>query len=927
MKMPSSEELVAAVTGILSIETPPTEAEIDAALDRMATAFGADADAHAEARRHLHANFKLRMQLGVTLTAADEHEQWLAARRGEIDPFYWTRYRRLLVRKGWGPLVVDTLDRSTDELLDLLGDPADSAGWKRRGLVVGDVQSGKTASYAALICKAADAGYRMIILLTGTLENVRRQTQERLDESFVGLDSRDFLTGPKTQRKNHVGVGLIDSKRDGIVFTSQDHDFRKNAANALNISLAAVKEPVLVVSKKNKGVLNRLADWLRARNADGDGRIDLPLLMIDDEADNASINTKKDPSETTAINKAIRDLLSIFRRSSYVGFTATPFANIFIDPKSTDDMLGDDLFPHDFIHVLEPPSNYWGMERLFDAGAQEEGDDEDERDPILREIGDSDKWLPVDHRKDDVPGPLPESLKNAILSFLLATTIRDIRMTKGAHGRGGGDHRSMLINVSRFTDIQNAVADLVQLELDQIKEAVRMHGKLPPERASAQSPWIATLERVFHSEFQLAGEEWSLVLDALHDAMAPVVVRPVNQSTRKDKLDYGIVKGPPGVRVIAVGGNSLSRGLTLEGLSTSYFLRNSRAYDTLLQMGRWFGYRDGFDDLCRVWLTKEAEGWYRYITRATVELKSDFQSMKRRKATPREFGLRVRAHPDTLLITARNKMTTGLDVEEEWDISLTGRMVETTRLFNDRRRNEANFEALDNFIAAIGGAEAASVSPHKGALIWTGVPASHIADLLYDRFAVHPLNFDFQGDSIANFLRDAAGRDDPELATWTVALPTDGKAKDTQDRERLVTFKSLPDARIIATSRAVKDTGMSLLVSGRSSRVGGRPDLRHAFTPDEWKNFNSGEALPEADLRRQMRAPLLVIYPMQGKDDAGVYKDGLLLPALALHFPGEESEGRRLLVRYRLNKVAQEQMFFRDEDEDGEVEVDDDVDD
>jgi hypothetical protein len=206
--------------------------------------------------------------------------------------------------------------------------------------VVGDVQSGKTASYSALICKAADAGYKMVVLLTGTLENVRRQTQERLDAAFVGLDSRDFLAKGQLKHKTHIGVGQIDSRREGVVFTSRDSDFRKTTATQLNIALEAVREPVLVVTKKNRTILASLAGWLRTRNADRQGHIDLPLLLIDDEADNASINTRNKPDETTAINAAIRDLLSLFKRSSYVGFTATPFANIFIDPSSANDHVG-----------------------------------------------------------------------------------------------------------------------------------------------------------------------------------------------------------------------------------------------------------------------------------------------------------------------------------------------------------------------------------------------------------------------------------------------------------------------------------------------------------------------------------------------------------------------------------------------------------
>jgi hypothetical protein len=517
------------------------------------------------------------MEMGQTLKSEEDHEQWLAGRRGVIDPFYWERYRQMLLRGGWSPLVAATLDRSTEELLDLLGDPAKTQPWKRRGLVVGDVQSGKTASYAALICKAADAGYRMVILLTGTLENVRRQTQERLDAAFVKFDSRDFLTTGQIGRKTHIGVGLIDGRRDGIVFTSRDHDFRKVTASALNISLEVVKEPVLVVTKKNKSVLQRLAAWLRARNADREGRIDVPLLLIDDEADNASINTRQDPGEATAINRAIRDLLGMFRRSSYVGFTATPFANIFIDPASTDDMLGDDLFPRDFIHVLEAPTNYLGMNALF-GGADPEASDSSEADltsTVVRTIDDKEEWLPATHKKDADFHGLPDTLRHALRCFLLATAVRDLRAAGGVAGRGGGIHRSMLVNVSRFTDVQNRVAGTLHLELEEIRRAVRLYGALPPQEAAARSPEITGLAEVFGYEFGGSGFAWPTVLSALHQAIAPVAVQPVNQTTGAASLDYAQVETPPGRRVVAVGGNSLSRGLTLEGLSTSYFLRNA----------------------------------------------------------------------------------------------------------------------------------------------------------------------------------------------------------------------------------------------------------------------------------------------------------------------------------------------------------------
>lgn len=925
MMAATPDSLAAATVNLLRLDPPPTEAEIDDVLARMAQAFGATPESSAEARRLLHSRFEIRMDLGETLTSEVEHEPWLDARRASIDPFYWTRYREFLLRNGWPPLVTNTLNRSTDDLLDLLGDPSLETPWERRGLVMGDVQSGKTASYAALICKAADAGYRMIILLTGTLENVRRQTQERLDNAFIGFDSRDFLGGAQLHHKRRIGVGLIDGRRDGIVFTSKDHDFRKNAASALNISLSAVSEPVLVVTKKNKGVLERLASWLRAHNADREGRIDLPVLLIDDEADNASVNTKQNPDETTAINRSIRDLLGLFRRSSYVGFTATPFANIFIDPTSTTEMLGDDLFPRDFIHVLEAPNNYLGTNALFrpidpDDDAELATSDQS---GTIRTIEDDEDWLPASHKKDSEPGPLPESLQSALRCFLLACSIRDLRAAMGVPGRGGGIHRSMLVNVSHFTAVQNKVADALHLELEDIRRAVRLHGALDPAKAARESAEIASLETIFEEEFSDCGQPWANVLAELHEAIAPINVQPVNQATGARSLDYTVRDKPPGVRVIAVGGNSLSRGLTLEGLSTSYFRRNARAYDTLLQMGRWFGYRDGYGDLCRLWLTDEAEGWYRHVTLATAELKRDFARMKRRKATPREFGLRVRTHPDTLLITARNKMASGLDVVVERDISLIGRGVESARLYSDRKPNQENLAQVDAFLATLTGLRGApEPSPHGGALLWRGVPAATVADML-EKFLIHPLNFAFQGESIAEFLREAAARNDPDLGIWTVVLPTAGTAGQ-------VAFGSLPGSDVGAGKRRVKvspDDG-SLLVSGKSARVGGRSDVRHGLSTDELSALakDVGE-WSEDDVRAAMKAPMLVVYPLRGFVRSGkkpdvkeaAFRDGLVLPALGLHFPGtRDPDGPRNVVRYRLNRVAQKELLPADFDEDEE---------
>lgn len=906
----SPEALVGMTVTGLKLDPPPTEGEIDEVLDRLIAAFGVDPATREQVRRTLHARFQIRMELGATLVSSDDHDPWVNERRGGIDPFYWQRYREMLSRNGWPPLVLATLDRSTDELLDFLGNPVEPDRWKRRGLVMGDVQSGKTATYAALMCKAADAGYRMIILLTGTLENVRRQTQERLDEGFVGFDSRGYLVTKGIRQTLHIGVGLIDGRRNGIVFTSSENDFRKSAASALNISLSSVNEPVLIVAKKNKAVLERLETWLRLRNKEHDNRIGVPLLLIDDEADNASVNTRGADSPTS-INKAIRNLLRLFRRSSYVGFTATPFANIFIDPESTTEMEGDDLFPNDFIHVLEAPTNYVGMHRLFglldpEAELAEDGGP-------LRSIADAENWIDAKLKTEADPEDIPNSLTDAIHTFLLGCAIRDLRAERGQAGGGGGIHRSMLVNVTQFTAVQNRIVNLIHVELNDIRTQVRSYGSLPPDEAAGASETIAKLQALFEREFGQVEQAWPDVLAALNDAIGPVKVQPVNASTGAKSLDYRVADSAPGVRVIAVGGNSLSRGLTLEGLSVSYFYRTSRAYDTLLQMGRWFGYRTGYEDLCRVWITPEAEGWYRHISEATAELKRDFMTMKKRRATPREFGIRIRTHPETLLITARNKMASGVNVEvATHQLNLAGQLIESTRLFKDRKRNVDNLELLQAFYERIVAAGSMLPPQRRGAaLVWTEVPSALIADFV-EQFAVHPLNFDFQGDSIAAYLR--ARQDDPVMGRWTVALPLTG----TGTAEPV---RALPDQEVSTRKRRVdlKQDG-SLLVSGKSARVGQRADAL--------LGLDTGVAIAsdasEREIRKRFKHPLLITYLLRGfvrdperpAETELSYLGGLVLPALGLHFPGEPAEaGPAQYVTYRLNRVAQQHLFDTEADD------------
>jgi hypothetical protein len=886
----------------LPVDRRPTEEEVLQRAVAQRVVFPVEDETFGLIIKRLHARLAITMDLGTALER--DHAPWLASRKADIDPFYWERYRRWLDRLGWPVFVTNGLDGVSDEILDLVGDPQRPGRWSRRGLVVGDVQSGKTATYTALACKAADAGYKLIILLTGTLESLRRQTQERMDEGFVGFDSSEMLQQPQVSPNRAVGVGLIDARHHAGVFTSRSRDFSKQLATQLGFQLDSSTQPILVVIKKNKRILGNLDAWLRGYNAGPDGKIPATLLMIDDEADSASINTNPDDADPTAINQAVRGLLSLFHRSCYVGVTATPFANVFIDPDSDDAMKGDDLFPSDFVYALEPPTNYVGSQAIFAASSMEEPP------KFIRWIDDAEPFFPVDQKSYDQVAALPESLYEAVRTFLIVTTLRDMRGE-------GPSHRSMLVNVSRFTNVQNQVASLVDSFVRDVQRDVRNFSKLDVEEA-LETPSIAGLERTWRTLAGLDGPAWPEVQAALNSAIQPIVVRAVNQVTGAASLDYKAYKDQ-GLRVIAVGGNSLSRGLTLEGLSTSYFYRNSQMYDTLLQMGRWFGYRDGYGDLCRLWLGEEAFGWYAHIARASEELRLEFKRMKRLGLTPQDFGLKVRAHPDSLIVTARNKMRTAKTIIRK--VSLSAQGIETARLWIKPRVIDANAESASRFIAALG-PPAPRARAGSGPFVWSNVPAKAIAECLAD-FATHPLNHDFQSDTLANYLEKTTN---PCLQLWDVALPSG-----TMTAEPFGGMDMRPYERYIKVN---KPNG-SLLVSGSSARVGSRGDERAGLTEEQVKQAEAeshGKNTSDGAYREVRTKPLLLVHVFRGYTRDGEDKSVKTrfepnhspLVALGLSFPRFNDDDVREQVEYKVNLIEWRSLFEAEVDD--EPVRDDDID-
>lgn len=847
-----------------------------------------------------------------------EHKAWYLARTKNTPMQYTERNLQYLQsERGLSPDIVSKLNDITNEIMDGFGDPQ-SGPFSVRGLVMGDVQSGKTNTYTTLSCKAADVGYRVIILLTGTLEILRQQTQRRLDEGLVGSESAILIKANTAWKP--IGVGKI-KYLPFAVFTSTDNDFRSNIASQVNVPIKDLQIPVLLVVKKNKNILNNLGDWLRTRSGPN-GVLEAPLLLIDDEADNASINTASDPDEITAINRGIRKILNLFTKSTYVGFTATPYANIFINPDEKED-----LYPHEFIYCLRAANNYIGPSSMYNENGNYrfmlrmiKTATKDDIDIGLPEI-------PYKHGKDFRIKTMPDSLIEAINCFLISCTIREMQ----GYGKS---HMSMLVNVSRFTNVQESIRELIANHIFSVKSSLELNSKLP-ERDSLKDENICSIKNTWIREYKDVGYEWMDIQMRLEGAVKPIAVRSVNQKNGPKNLNYS--DNPDGLRVIAVGGNSLSRGLTLEGLSVSYFYRISSSYDTLMQMGRWFGYRDDYDELCRVWMTQDSIDWYDQISEATEELKDEFHLMRDLNKTPDDFGFRVRNDINGLLITARNKMRSA--GEAYITKSLNGSLIWTSKVYVDPYIVDENNATLQEWVRRLNELGKPVVNEFTGGnVVWPDVPGDFIVDFL-EAYKYPKLgNVLFDHEAVIRMIRD--GQLD---SNWDVAIQHGtGDVSKTLESAGIYGFKTARRMSFTPKEEGTIRFNSAGLITPQNLREGICIDsIREGtITEEEWraeieelesehKSGWSKEKIEKAKskngvfnfpaktyLETEKRRPLFLIYVLdiydekKGTDDSDKERVRAMLEGrtpigIAMGFPRYDfyNGNDRLAIKYRTSVI------------------------
>ena len=786
---------------------------------------------------------------------------------------HWSAVRNFFLNaKGWSPDTVSGIDEASTEVVSLLENP-DQDQFSCRGLVVGHVQSGKTANMTAVVAKALDAGYNSVIVLAGMTNKLRYQTQMRLDGDLV--------------RRNPLNWQVLTPN-------DPDRDFRAPPHGGF---LSHVDRAQLVVIKKNVSPLGELENTV-LRTLPAVLRR-LRILVIDDECDQASVNSARGELDMTAINRRIRRILAHLPAVTYVGYTATPFANVLIDPYRIDGQEPDDLYPKDFITALPRPAGYFGTESLFGTPPSDPGavrPDEEGLDMVRDVPINEESLLQPQSRdeRDDFHPVMTDSLETAVLYFLACCAAR--------HVRGDGtQHMTMLIHTSAYVVAHERVGALVEgwvdvnrarivdpaSEIGQRIQAI-WHAERHRLPADITDTPPVTVDQIF---------EWlSTVLDA--------VEFPIENAASSDRIDY---TGPPKTYII-VGGSILARGLTLEGLMVSYFLRSANQYDTLLQMGRWFGYRPGYEDLPRIWLPEDLRLRFRALAVVEEEVRDEIDQYRRQDLTPMDIAVRIRTTPG-MAITGANKMRAA----RRCAVSYWGTHRQTFRF--DHRNGEllrGNWAAASELVSradALGlrGPETRS----DGRKLWRGVPRSSIRRFL-DTYQVHPTHADLLPEMLLPFLE----QDDRRLDRWNVGIVEVARGRllpdplGTAGRVRAVTRARLADSASVADIKALMSKRDLLFDCGEPE-----PNDRG------WAELKAARAAVVGDV------PLLLLYPIdcasrpRRNSPVRVALDAASdVLGYGIVFPGSVTEGANY-VSVELSPLSTEQIDAIEEEEAAQAEA------
>lgn len=773
--------------------------------------------------------------------------------------YYWPRLRSYLIdNKEWPATTVRSIDDSTDLILGAMEDPKNKPEFDTRALVVGYVQSGKTANYTSLIAKAVDTGYRLIIVLTGMHNTLRYQTQTRLDKELVGM-----INGVP------AGVGRPLHDKEWFTLTKADQEYGDFDPGNAGPTVLNGNNPIILVVKKNGPVLEKLINWLDRTNEHT--RKNLPCLIIDDEADQASINTRGnrphdcDYNETdnnedqpSAINGFIRDLLNMFTKKAYIAYTATPFANVLIDHNADDIRVGSDLYPKSFIMALARPHGYYGASEIFGTV-----DGEHKGIDVIRRVHRSEiPWLVPPRRSDveDFEPRIPESLKRAIKDYVLAGATRI--------ARGQEDEpTAMLIHTSYRTIIQKRLATLLRDEFGRYRDEwryLREHGL----RRDLRNIWETDFRPVIRSENVDLDISFEELQNHISTFFEQVEIKELHGEAN-DEIDY---EREPNQKIIVIGGNRLSRGLTLEGLLVSYYVRPTAYYDTLMQMGRWFGYREGYADITRIYTTSLLERWFRDLATVEEELHREIARYKREKLTPLQVGVKIRQH-SAMLVTSPLKMR----VSQTVNISYENQLLQTiTFPLNRVDWLRTNLDTTRGFLTALG---EPTLRMRANQPIWNVENPDIIKEFLCE-YKTDPEATRVRSERFVDYisLQNKYG----ELNKWIVAVIGRDKANPYLGQVNL-NISGSPDINLINRSRIQGTFSLKAITSRADQEIGLNDEqIQRAEEMQQTEGVSYTEAL------RYVRPPqegLLLLYPISKYSGYNLNKDNQI--------DGENEEGNQ----------------------------------
>ena len=769
------------------------------------------------------------------ISAAESEHDWVA----DLDRntwHYWPALRVFLLgKKNWPRDTVSSLDDASDRILAKLAPPT-TGEFDIRGLVLGYVQSGKTANFTAVIAKAADAGYKLVVVFSGIDNGLRRQTQLRLNRELTGYPGNP----PHAVEQPPVGRQWHQFTTDTL-----DGDFNRGLANTAALQGS---QPVLLVVKKNGSVLRRLKAWFE--EASEEMRRGLPALFIDDEADQASVDTKgsyqqedgfneNDPNfdEPAVINRLVRGLLNLFPKRAYIAYTATPFANVLIPHDNYGGAAGDDLYPRDFLIDLPKPRGYFGTEEFFGRFDPASGESVPGMD-VLRDVPDAEVSQLV------VNNELTPSLEEALHAFVLAGAARAQRGKPQAPC-------TMLVHTTQRIADQTPTRDLIESQVQEFKDEWR-YDKHNGLRDKLKKLWDEDFKPTTQDIDPAKVVEFEDVEGHISVFAKAVEVLEIN-SERGDVLDFDL---NPTLKAIAIGGNKLARGLTLEGLLVSYFARQSPQYDTLLQMARWYGYRGGYEDLTRIYTTGTLQGWFADLALVEHRLRQDIRMYEMVPGlSPRDVGVRIMRHPSMQVTSALKRRHA---IATQVSQSYSGELEQTFRFpLTDEERMallcERNRTAVHDFLSQLGApAQTTQFGP-----IWDRVQASSVVQLLRG-FDVVPEASGLSPELIAVWIEQQ--NIDGEVTHWSVLV------RGREDENKALGAATWLPAGVgpvwnIARTRIGSSNSLGVITTPGDEAFG--------LTDDEHlemkRKLQSGEQTDQnraARLSRSAATGLLIFYPI-----------------------------------------------------------------